>query len=507
MLRILIEDSEGKSKAAAIDPESGDVTIGRKEGNFIRLKERNVSRQHARIYSSGNGLMIEPVAARYGLKLNSKKIDGPMPLELGDEIRIGDYRLYIQDENQPSLINQNNPDEIRDIEPDYQPRFVVISSNFAGREYHVARTKVIIGRNPTCDIHIGHASVSGEHAEIRRNARGDFEVRDLNSSNGTKINGYELTDAYRINSGDVIMLGHVVMRYCAPGDFWSLNFGINDEPKRNNGLFMLLIAVVMVVACGVTAFMVMYLNSSQSEPTKEVIVDDSAAKDAEFLGFIMQCKELMDKGDFELARVECDKAGAISPHDARYTLAIEKLEDEISAKKLVDDIKKAISDGRCRDAIDDLTRVKEGTLAYTRMLADNLKDEADNCLAKTLFNRAMNSIENSDIADAEMAREDIKAINPNSPYIAEINEKIRSSRPRSGGSSSKSESKPKTEVAAKPSGDDVGNICKEAVKAKIKKKNCEAYKLYKKAMSIGGADSTCQRNAKQHISTFKKECE
>jgi hypothetical protein len=45
------------------------------------------------------------------------------------------------------------------------------------------------------------------------------------------------------------------------------------------------------------------------------------------------------------------------------------------------------------------------------------------------------------------------------------------------------------------------------VKAKIKKKNCEAYKFYKKALKTGGADATCTRNAEKHISNFKKECD
>ena len=130
MLRILIEDSEGKSKIAPINPDS-DITIGRKEGNSIRLKERNVSREHARIYSTSDGLFIEPVKARYGLKVNSAKIDGPTPLALGDEIRIGDYRLYVQDENQPQP-QQADPDAIVDIPPELRPRLVVTSSNFAG---------------------------------------------------------------------------------------------------------------------------------------------------------------------------------------------------------------------------------------------------------------------------------------------------------------------------------------------------------------------------------------
>lgn len=509
MLRILIEDSEGKSKVAPIDLDSGDVTIGRKEGNFIRLKERNVSRKHARIYLGDNGLMIEPVAARYGLKLNSKKIEGPMPLELGDEIRIGDYRLYIQDESQPSLVNNDNADVVSDIEPELQPRFVVISSNFAGREYHVMRTKVIIGRDPNCDIQIGHASVSSRHTEIRRTARGDFEVRDLGSSNGTKINGYTLTEAYRINSGDVIMLGHVIMRYCAPGDFWSLNFGINDEPRRNNGLIVVLVAVIVFLAIGLTYFIT---TNGQSDKPQEIIkIDDSANKDAQFLSKIMECKDLTDQGNFEEARKACQAAHEINPEDTRYIIAIDKLNKEESAQKTVNDIKKAIQEGQCRDAIQNISNVNEGTLAYSKMHADNLKEQANECLAKTLYHRAMKSIENSDFADAEFARDEIKEVSPSSSYIGEINDKLRANRPRSGGSGSSKSSAPKAQADDAPksasSGVNVAAICKQAVQAKIKKKNCEAYKLYKKALSAGGADATCTRNANKHISDFKKECD
>ena len=264
MLRILIEDSEGKSKLAPINPEAQDITIGRKEGNFIRLKERNVSRNHARIYQTPEGLFIEPVAARYGLKLNSSKIDGPTPLALGDEIRIGDYRLYIQDESKPSIKKEEDLNSVQDIPPEMQPRFVVISSNFAGREYHVMKTKVTIGRNPSSEICIEHQSVSSTHAEVRKNGRGDFEIRDLQSSNGTKVNGVPINEPWRLSSGDAVTLGHVTMRYCGPGDFWSLNFGINDEPKGSNKGLILAIGSDGLESCDKKSFEEAYAGVIQS---------------------------------------------------------------------------------------------------------------------------------------------------------------------------------------------------------------------------------------------------
>ena len=47
MLKLIIEDDEGRKTVVPFVRD--EITIGRKEGNTIRLTERNVSRRHARI--------------------------------------------------------------------------------------------------------------------------------------------------------------------------------------------------------------------------------------------------------------------------------------------------------------------------------------------------------------------------------------------------------------------------------------------------------------------------
>lgn len=67
---------------------------------------------------------------------------------------------------------------------------------------------VIIGRNPnSCTLLVnGDNSLSARHCGIYVR-RGHFYIRDLNSSNGTKVNGIPLTDEIEIRSGDVVKLG------------------------------------------------------------------------------------------------------------------------------------------------------------------------------------------------------------------------------------------------------------------------------------------------------------
>lgn len=67
--------------------------------------------------------------------------------------------------------------------------------------------QVTIGRGPDNDIVLDHVSMSGSHAIIF-NIGGTYQLQDLNSTNGTFLNGVPVTEAVltngsRINFGNV----------------------------------------------------------------------------------------------------------------------------------------------------------------------------------------------------------------------------------------------------------------------------------------------------------------
>lgn len=70
------------------------------------------------------------------------------------------------------------------------------------------KTTIIVGRNPNmCTLLIGgDNSISGKHCGIYVKS-GVFYVKDLDSSNGTKVNGIPLAGECEIHSGDIIKLG------------------------------------------------------------------------------------------------------------------------------------------------------------------------------------------------------------------------------------------------------------------------------------------------------------
>ncbi|MDZ7269812.1 MAG: FHA domain-containing protein [candidate division KSB1 bacterium] len=71
-----------------------EVTIGRAEGNTIRLGDLSVSRCHARLQREPSGdYLLEDNHSTNGIMCNGRKLTRPARLQDGDEIRIGAYLL------------------------------------------------------------------------------------------------------------------------------------------------------------------------------------------------------------------------------------------------------------------------------------------------------------------------------------------------------------------------------------------------------------------------------
>jgi pSer/pThr/pTyr-binding forkhead associated (FHA) protein len=73
--------------------------------------------------------------------------------------------------------------------------------------HEFARDIVMIGRAPLNQIVIDHPTVSGQHAVFLRTGE-SYLLKDLNSTNGTQINGNFVTDA-ELKDGDTIRFGSV----------------------------------------------------------------------------------------------------------------------------------------------------------------------------------------------------------------------------------------------------------------------------------------------------------
>ena len=309
-MKLIIEDDEGRK--TVVNLARDEMTIGRQDGNAIRLTERNVSRRHARLVKQNGNILIEDLGSYNGVRVNGEKITGPTRIKEGDLVEIGDYDLGIQGKFEASAMTtapgtarsptippgslkapparpatmppQQTPipgavatpaapavekpadrpppmsasatpnavaggataiirvsdvmkgapqAESRDLDRSEMPRLVGLAGPFRAKEFYLMRTDVKFGRTDENDIVADHQSVSRSHARFVL-AEGQWKVIDNKSANGVRVNGEEYAVS-NLRPGDVVELGHLKFRFCAPGEKFSPP-AEKDEGAQKGGL-------------------------------------------------------------------------------------------------------------------------------------------------------------------------------------------------------------------------------------------------------------------------------
>jgi pSer/pThr/pTyr-binding forkhead associated (FHA) protein len=78
-------------------------------------------------------------------------------------------------------------------------------------EYNLSKERYTVGRLPDNDIRIDNPAVSGHHSLVI-NILNDSFLEDLNSTNGTYVNG-KLIKKHALAHGDVVTIGHHQLRF------------------------------------------------------------------------------------------------------------------------------------------------------------------------------------------------------------------------------------------------------------------------------------------------------
>lgn len=90
---------------------------------------------------------------------------------------------------------------------------VICNGEFEGMIYEIRSEETLIGRNPTTDVTLLDENISREHAIVLFDPDADvYTVEDLQSTNGTKVNGKGVRSEELMN-GDEIQIGHTVFRF------------------------------------------------------------------------------------------------------------------------------------------------------------------------------------------------------------------------------------------------------------------------------------------------------
>jgi len=91
------------------------------------------------------------------------------------------------------------------------PRLVAQSPEFAGKVFNLTGPEITVGRVEDNGIQVEHASVSGHHAVLKLDQL-DYVIKDLESTNGTRINGEKIAEQ-KLRRNDILRLGNIELLY------------------------------------------------------------------------------------------------------------------------------------------------------------------------------------------------------------------------------------------------------------------------------------------------------
>src|SRR5579862_7252345 len=97
-------------------------------------------------------------------------------------------------------------------DPCLRPRLLVIAGPAKDSTIPLPDTEATLGRDPANAVPIADASVSRKHCLLRREEDGRFQIRDLDSRNGTLVNGCAVKEQW-LRHGDEIATGDSVFLF------------------------------------------------------------------------------------------------------------------------------------------------------------------------------------------------------------------------------------------------------------------------------------------------------
>lgn len=193
-----------------IDIDRWETSIGKSKSNDVVISDESISRFHAVIAKKQNEWVITDTFSKTGILINNEKIDGKCVIEDGDTISIGTslFRFSCAE-----ALSRDTKSKIRkDIYRETQNSniaYAVLVDVITHRPIYLKKIDVLIGRSDDCDIQISLDTVSQHHARIHRTSKG-FALTDLNSHNGTKLNGRFINQPQLIFDNDMITFGERV---------------------------------------------------------------------------------------------------------------------------------------------------------------------------------------------------------------------------------------------------------------------------------------------------------
>lgn len=197
---------------------AGASSLGSAEGNTLVLATRDVAPWHARVIDDARGGVLEVLDPAARTHVNARPVREKALLRCGDVVCLGKVMITIKLDRDDMV--DGLPPPVSTLSPVNEPPRVVlrgVSSSQFGRTIAV-NPRIVIGRDPDCDLVIDEANVAPRLATLETVGNAIY-LRDLASTSiagTTTLGGIDVRSAV-VYAGDQLVFGHSHFIVEAPG--------------------------------------------------------------------------------------------------------------------------------------------------------------------------------------------------------------------------------------------------------------------------------------------------
>jgi pSer/pThr/pTyr-binding forkhead associated (FHA) protein len=182
-----------------------------KDKSDVFIQARYISKAHCRVSNHGGMVTVEDLNSTNGTFINGHRISNPTPLRAGDTLDLtpehGDVAYGLGQA------------------PKLGPEVVLRSRHYPDILIRDGQSLIIGSSKDKSDVVVQAKYVSKAHCRVR-NDGGMATVEDLNSTNGTFVNGRRITSSVPLRKGDVLDL---------TPEQGEVSYGLGEAPNRGGG--------------------------------------------------------------------------------------------------------------------------------------------------------------------------------------------------------------------------------------------------------------------------------
>lgn len=166
------------------------LSVGRARDNSLRIDHPAVAERHLRIIHEDRDYVLEVLTEDAITAVNGESPDGFQPLHHGDLICLGELEFRF----------------VRGV-PGPVSRLHVLAGVHRGKVFRIEGVSARVGRAFDNDVQFPDRAVSRHHCRIRQEETA-WWIEDLESTNGTLVNGVPLQRPVELHDGDEILAGY-----------------------------------------------------------------------------------------------------------------------------------------------------------------------------------------------------------------------------------------------------------------------------------------------------------